>query len=179
MADVYFDPSHNPVPHRRRFKRTPAERVNSEGFRGFKSPSPPTSPYLRGHSLQDVIMTIAFRIDGKNRYSQTKISRLMFRSRARDRDLRPSWSRSTRSISLSVNRGANYRKKPQCDPPVGCVVQVEVAGTSGPLSVVVQVVLDDGGVLLEMSIHPQQANAATSISARRMFFRLIRIVHSF
>jgi hypothetical protein len=62
---------------------------------------------------------------------------------------------------------------------VGCVVQVEVGGAPEPLSVVVQVVLDDGGVLLEMSIHPQQTNAATSASARRMFFRLIRMVHSF
>ena len=33
-------------------------------------------------------MTIAFRIDGKNWYSQTKISRSMFRSRTRDQDLR-------------------------------------------------------------------------------------------
>jgi hypothetical protein len=83
------------------------------------------------------------------------------------------------TMCLSVNRRANYRKNPQCDPPVGCVVQVEVGGTPGLLSVVVQVVLDDGGVLLEISIHPQQANAATTASARRMFFRLIRIVHSF
>jgi hypothetical protein len=41
------------------------------------------------------------------------------------------------------------------------VVQVDVGGTPGPLSVVVQVVLDDGGELLEMSIHPQQPIAAT------------------
>ena len=59
------------------------------------------------------------------------------------------------------------------------MVQVEVGGAPEPLSVEVQVVLDDGGVLPEMSIHPQQANAATTASARRMFFRLIRIVHSF
>jgi len=59
------------------------------------------------------------------------------------------------------------------------VVQVEAGGAPEPLSVVVQVVLDDGGVLPEMSIHPQQANAATSASARRMFSRLIRMVHSF
>jgi uracil-DNA glycosylase len=62
---------------------------------------------------------------------------------------------------------------------VGCVVQVEVGGAPEPLSVVVQVVLDDGGVLLEMSIHPQQANTATTASARRMFFRLILMAHSF
>jgi hypothetical protein len=31
---------------------------------------------------------IAFRIEGKHRYSQTKISRSMFRSRTHDRDLR-------------------------------------------------------------------------------------------
>ena len=67
------------------------------------------------------------------------------------------------------SRGANYRKNPQCDPPVGCVVQVEVGGAPEPLSVVVQVVLDDGGVLLEMSIHPQQASAATSASAEGSF----------
>ena len=59
------------------------------------------------------------------------------------------------------------------------MVQVEVGGTPGPLSVVVQVVLEDGGVLLEMSIHPQQANAATITSARRMLLRLVRIVLHF
>ena len=59
------------------------------------------------------------------------------------------------------------------------MVQVEVGGAPESLSVVVQVVLDDGGVLLEMSIHPLQANAATSASALRVFFRLIRMVHSF
>jgi len=73
----------------------------------------------------------------------------------------------------------HHRKNPQCDPPVGCVVQVELGGTPGPLSVEVQVVLDDGGVLLEMSTHPQQANAATTASARRMFFRLIRMSTDF
>jgi hypothetical protein len=57
------------------------------------------------------------------------------------------------------------------------VVQVEVGGTPGPLSVVVQVVLEDGGVLLEMSIHPQQAKAAKIASARRDLLRLIRIVY--
>ena len=63
---------------------------------------------------------------------------------------------------------------------MGCVVQFEVGGAPEPLSVEVQVVLDDGGVLLEMSIHPQQAtNAATTVSARRMFFKLIRIAHLF
>ena len=55
-------------------------------------------------------------------------------------------------------------------------MQVEVGGAPEPLSVVVQVVLDDGGVLLEMSIHPQQANAATSASGR-IFFRLVRMLH--
>jgi hypothetical protein len=58
-------------------------------------------------------------------------------------------------------------------------MQVEVGGAPEPLSVEVQVVLDDGGVLPEMSIHPQQANAATTASARKMFFRFIRMVHSF
>ena len=54
-----------------------------------------------------------------------------------------------------------------------------VGGTPGPLSVVVQVVSEDGGVLLEMSIHPQQPIAATNASARKMLFRLVRIVLSF
>jgi hypothetical protein len=44
-----------------------------------------------------------------------------------------------------------------------------------PLLSVVQVVFDDGGVLLETSIHPQQANAATNASARNRFFRLVGI----
>jgi hypothetical protein len=38
MADIYsILRAILAVPHRRRFKRTPGERVNSEGFRGFKS----------------------------------------------------------------------------------------------------------------------------------------------
>jgi len=44
---------------------------------------------------------------------------------------------------------------------------------------VVDVSLDDGGELLEMSIHPQHANAATNASARMMLFKLMRIVRSF
>jgi uracil-DNA glycosylase len=59
------------------------------------------------------------------------------------------------------------------------VVQAEVGGAPESLSVVVQVVLDDGGVLLETSIHPQQANTATTASTQRMFFRLILMVQSF
>jgi hypothetical protein len=39
------------------------------------------------------------------------------------------------------------------------------------LSVEVQVVLDDGWLVLEMSIHPQHANAATNASARMMLLR--------
>jgi hypothetical protein len=39
-------------------------------------------------TVSGLTMTIVFRIDGKNRYSQTKISRSMFRSRTRERDLR-------------------------------------------------------------------------------------------
>jgi hypothetical protein len=39
-------------------------------------------------TVSGLTTVIAFRIEGKNRYSQTKISRSMFRSRARDRDLR-------------------------------------------------------------------------------------------
>jgi hypothetical protein len=72
-------------------------------------------------------MTIAFRIDWKNRYSQTKISRSMFRSRARDRDLRPFWSRSTRSISLSVKQGSELQKKAPVRPSRG----LRGAGRSG------------------------------------------------
>jgi hypothetical protein len=74
-------------------------------------------------------------------------------------------------------RKQNYRKNDQCDPPVGCEVQVVVGGTPGPLSVVVQVVLDDGGVLLETLMHPQQPTATTTTSARKMLLRLFRIVH--
>jgi hypothetical protein len=48
-----------------------------------------------------------------------------------------------------------------------------------PSVLVVQVVLVDGGVLLETSIHPEQANAATMASARKMLLRLLRIVLPF
>jgi hypothetical protein len=48
-----------------------------------------------------------------------------------------------------------------------------------PLLSVVQVVFDDGGVLLETSIHPQQANAATNASTRKSLLRLVRIVNPF
>ena len=68
----------------------------------------------------------------------------------------------------------DYRKNPQCDPPVGFELQVWV-----PSVLVVQVVLVDGGVLLETSIHPEQANAATMASARKMLLRLLRIVPPF
>jgi hypothetical protein len=68
----------------------------------------------------------------------------------------------------------DYRKNPQCDPPVGFELQVWV-----PSVLVVQVVLVDGGVLLETSIHPEQANAATMASARKMLLRLLRIVLPF
>jgi hypothetical protein len=68
----------------------------------------------------------------------------------------------------------DYRKNPQCDPPVGFELQVWV-----PSVLVVQVVLVDGGVLLETSIHPEQANAATMASARKMLLRLLRIVVPF
>jgi hypothetical protein len=71
---------------------------------------------------------------------------------------------------------SNYRKKCQRDPPVGVVVQVDVGGTPGPLSVVVQVVLEDGGVLLETLIHPQQPTAARIARARKPLVRFkIRI----
>jgi len=63
---------------------------------------------------------------------------------------------------------SDYRKNDQCEPPVGFEVQVVVGGTPGPLSVEVQVVLEDGGVLLEMSIHPQHANAATIARTRTL-----------
>ena len=45
------------------------------------TPSISSSPWIRG-------AVIAFRIEGKNRYSQTKISRSMLRSHTRDGDLR-------------------------------------------------------------------------------------------
>jgi hypothetical protein len=57
---------------------------------------------------------------------------------------------------------------------VGFELQVWV-----PSVLVVQVVLVDGGVLLETSIHPEQANAATMASARKMLLRLLRIVVPF
>jgi hypothetical protein len=75
---------------------------------------------------------------------------------------------------MSIGAESNYRKNPQCEPPVGFEVQVWV-----PSLLVVQVVLVDGGELLETSIHPQRANAATNASARMMWFRLMRIVNPF
>ena len=85
-----------------------------------------------------------------------------------------SWSGATlRSAGINL-RKPNYRKNDQFDPPVGFEVQVWV-----PSLLVVQVVLDDGGVLLETSIHPQQANAPTIMSARKKLLRLVRIVHTF
>jgi hypothetical protein len=57
---------------------------------------------------------------------------------------------------------------------VGFELQVWV-----PSLAVVQVVLVDGGELLETSMHPHRANAATKASARMMWFRLMRIVRSF
>lgn len=57
---------------------------------------------------------------------------------------------------------------------MGFEVQVWV-----PSLAVVQVVLVDGGELLETSIHPHNANAATKARARMMLFRLMRIVPSF
>jgi hypothetical protein len=50
---------------------------------------------------------------------------------------------------MSIGKESSYRKNPQCEPPVGFEVQVWV-----PSALVVQVVLVDGGELLEMSIHP-------------------------
>ena len=67
---------------------------------------------------------------------------------------------------MSIGKESSYRKNPQCEPPVGFEVQVWV-----PSALVVQVVLVDGGELLEMSIHPQHANAATNASARMMLLR--------
>src|SRR5579872_1360804 len=68
----------------------------------------------------------------------------------------------------------NYRKNDQCEPPVGFEVQVWV-----PSAAVVQVVLVDGGVLLETSIQPQHANAATMASVRMMLlmFRIPIGIH--
>ncbi len=57
---------------------------------------------------------------------------------------------------------------------MGFEVQVWV-----PSLAVVQVVLVDGGELLETSIHPHNSNIATNASARMMWFRLIRIVVPF
>jgi hypothetical protein len=75
---------------------------------------------------------------------------------------------------MSLGTKSSYRKNPQCEPPVGFEVQVWV-----PSLLVVQVVLVDGGELLETSIHPHKANAATNASARMMLLRLMRIVDSF
>jgi hypothetical protein len=75
---------------------------------------------------------------------------------------------------MSIWAESSYRKNPQCEPPVGFEVQVWV-----PSLAVVQVVLVDGGELLETSIHPHKAKAATNASARMMWFRLMRIVPSF
>lgn len=49
---------------------------------------------------------------------------------------------------------------------MGCVVQVWL-----PLVFVVQVVLDDGGVLLETSIHPPNISAATIARALKVLVR--------
>jgi hypothetical protein len=62
-----------------------------------------------------------------------------------------------------VARCWGYSQKCQCDPPVGWLVQVWV-----PSALVVQVVCEDGAVLLETSIHPRHENAARTTSTRIM-----------
>ena len=54
-----------------------------------------------------------------------------------------------------------YRKNPQCEPPVGVVVQTWV-----PSELVVQVVFEDGALVLDTSIHPKHESAAKTASAR-------------
>jgi hypothetical protein len=56
------------------------------------------------------------------------------------------------------------------------VVQVCVGATPGPLSVVVQVVCDDGAELLDTSIHPaQHAIAATIATMQNVLLKWICI----
>jgi hypothetical protein len=55
-------------------------------------------------TVSGLTMTIALRLDGKNRYRQTKVSRSMFRSRTRDRDLRLKTITCCRKAKFSASR---------------------------------------------------------------------------
>ena len=59
-----------------------------------------------------------------------------------------------------------YSQNDQCEPPVGWVVQTWV-----PSELVVQVVCEDAGVLLDTSIHPRHENAARIASTRIVLVR--------